>query len=582
MENKNCQNCKKDFNIEADDFSFYEKIGVPAPTFCPECRFVQRYAFRNNIRLYKRDCDLCNTSIVSMYSSEKPFPVYCKACFFSDKWDADTYGMEYDFAKPFFEQWDQLCRVTPRLALIGTNQINSDYTNHTTNCKNSYLSFSLGASEDCYYCGPQNVRDKNCVSISTTRDSEWGYNLIDCEHCYRVSFAQNCSNCINSTLLYNCSNCQECVGCVNLRNCSYYIFNVQYSKDEYAKKIKELKLESWENFQNAKKEFDQIVKSSIHRFANIINSVGVTGDNIINSKNCKECFEVFDSENSKFCVFGNASKDCYDVNHTYPSAELCYQSNAPISSSQIFFSCFTYANCLNLWYSDGCYTTKNCFGSISLRNKSYVILNKIYSKEEYDIMVDKIKEQMKVLPYTDKNGLKYSFGDFFPMELSPFAYNESVAQDYFSLSKQEILERNLSWKDQEEKNYKITIFNKDIPDSLNDVSDAYTKETFECAHKNTCTDNCTNAFRIMPDELIVYKKLNIPLPRLCPNCRNKERTNIKNPFKLWHRKCMNEGCSNEFETSYPPERADSSSVRAGSPERAEIIYCESCYLSEIM
>jgi RNA polymerase subunit RPABC4/transcription elongation factor Spt4 len=38
METKNCQNCKKDFNIEPDDFSFYEKMKVPVPTWCPECR----------------------------------------------------------------------------------------------------------------------------------------------------------------------------------------------------------------------------------------------------------------------------------------------------------------------------------------------------------------------------------------------------------------------------------------------------------------------------------------------------------------------------------------------------------------
>jgi len=41
-ETKNCQNCKKDFTIEQDDFSFYEKIKVPPPTFCPECRYKRR------------------------------------------------------------------------------------------------------------------------------------------------------------------------------------------------------------------------------------------------------------------------------------------------------------------------------------------------------------------------------------------------------------------------------------------------------------------------------------------------------------------------------------------------------------
>ena len=34
-ETKNCQNCHTNFVIVPDDFSFYEKIKVPTPTFCP-------------------------------------------------------------------------------------------------------------------------------------------------------------------------------------------------------------------------------------------------------------------------------------------------------------------------------------------------------------------------------------------------------------------------------------------------------------------------------------------------------------------------------------------------------------------
>lgn len=32
-ETKICQNCKKDFTIDPEDFKFYEKIKVPSPTF---------------------------------------------------------------------------------------------------------------------------------------------------------------------------------------------------------------------------------------------------------------------------------------------------------------------------------------------------------------------------------------------------------------------------------------------------------------------------------------------------------------------------------------------------------------------
>ncbi len=47
-ENKICQNCQKDFKIESEDFNFYEKIKVPTPTWCPECRMIRRFLIRDS------------------------------------------------------------------------------------------------------------------------------------------------------------------------------------------------------------------------------------------------------------------------------------------------------------------------------------------------------------------------------------------------------------------------------------------------------------------------------------------------------------------------------------------------------
>ncbi|MCX6723092.1 MAG: hypothetical protein NT094_03415 [Candidatus Staskawiczbacteria bacterium] len=105
---KQCQNCKQDFIIEPDDFTFYEKIKVSAPTFCSECRLQRRLTFRNERNLYHHKCGLCDKSIVSMYSSDKPFPVYCHDCWWSDKWSPFSYGRDYDWNKSFFEQFKEL------------------------------------------------------------------------------------------------------------------------------------------------------------------------------------------------------------------------------------------------------------------------------------------------------------------------------------------------------------------------------------------------------------------------------------------------------------------------------------------
>src|SRR3989344_4931716 len=104
-ETKTCQNCKTSFIIEPDDFAFYEKIKVPPPTWCPECRNIRRMAWREDHTLYRDTCKLCGKSIISVYAPDGPFIVYCRSCWNSDKWDPLQYGREYDFSRPFFKQY---------------------------------------------------------------------------------------------------------------------------------------------------------------------------------------------------------------------------------------------------------------------------------------------------------------------------------------------------------------------------------------------------------------------------------------------------------------------------------------------
>ncbi len=145
---------------------------------------------------------------------------------------------------------------------------------------------------------------------------------------------------------------------------------------------------------------------------------------------------------------------------------------------------------------------------------------------------------------------------------------QKVRWEYFPLNKEEALKQGYKWKDKEERNYVIDIKNEDIPNDIKDVKEDILGKVIECEHKGECNEQCTEAFKIISDELTFYKRMNLPLPHLCPNCRHYQRLKQRNPLKLWHRKCMHEGCNNEFETSY-------------APERPEIIYCEQCYNREV-
>src|SRR3990167_9400503 len=151
QETKNCQNCKKDFTIESEDFNFYEKIKVPPPTRCFECRQQRRYAWRNERTLYRRNCDLCKKSTVTIYSPNKPYKVYCNECWWGDGWDQASYGRDFDFSRPFFEQFAELQHDVPRMALLNKNSVNSEYTNHAGDNKNVYLTFGSFYNENIFY-----------------------------------------------------------------------------------------------------------------------------------------------------------------------------------------------------------------------------------------------------------------------------------------------------------------------------------------------------------------------------------------------------------------------------------------------
>ena len=570
-----CQNCKDNFTIEPEDFNFYEKMQVPAPTFCPECRLQRRLVWRNERSLYRRKCELCGQNIISMYSPESPFSVYCHECWWGDGWDSLKYGRDYNFSKPFFEQFKELMLRVPRANLIQKDVVNSPYTNWPAHIKNSYLVFGGHDIEDSAYISLRSHFLKQCFDVSYSYSSELCYQCINVSKCYALAFSEDCEGCHNSFFLYDCRNCSDCFSCVGLRNKLYHIFNKPYSKEEYKKELEKLDIKNYESLQNLSAKFHKLLLTIPRKYAMIIQSVNVTGDDIAKAKNCHNCFSVsIDMEDCAWLWLLDRTKDSYDVSVGY-LLERGYEGLSMLEGQRMQMSVVSWGN-YDVTYVDNCHDSANLFGCEGIRNKQYCILNKQYTKEEYEKLMPKIIEHMNTMPYVDKKGRVYKFGEFFPVELSPSAYNETIAEEYFPLTKEEAVSQGYTWKDPEEKNYKITISTENIPDYIKDVSDEILEEIIECAHKGKCNEQCTEAFKIIPDELTFYRRLSLPLPRLCPNCRHYQRLKQRNPLKLWHRTCMcekkhahHEGlCDIEFETSY-------------APDRPEIVYCEKCYQQEV-
>ena len=569
METRNCQNCKNDFEITPDDFGFYEKIKVPPPTWCPECRAVRRLSFRNTRSLYRRDCDLCKRNITAMYHADDPAPVYCNTCWNGDGWDIYAHATDIDWSKPFFVQWYELYKKVPRFSAWHTQPlVNSEYTNVAVNVKNCYLTYSVTSSEDIRY-SENTDKCKQCLDSLYLTECEQCYECIDGFKNYNSSYVVQSKNCMDSWFLFDCANCSNCFMSSNLRNKSYVFNNQQLSKDEYIRKISELKTTNESELQALREEFAGLCKSAIHRYADVISSDNSTGNHIINSKNIRNSYGVVNSENIKNSIrVIDHSKDSQDV-YGMASGELVYDcATVSYNVHNTAFSLMCNNGIIDTFYSAYCVGVSNVFGCVGLKKTSYCILNKQYTKEEYEKFVPKIIEHMNTMPYIDAKGRVYKYGEFFPVEFSLYYLNETIAFDLYSPTKDKAIDEGYVWKVPDPKEYQISIEVKDLPDSISDVVDDITAEIIGCAHGQNCEHQCTKGFRILPDDLAFYRKHKLPLPRLCVNCRHYERLAKREPAKLWHRKCMKDGCTNEFETSYAPDR----------PEK---VYCERCYQQEV-
>lgn len=578
-ETKTCQNCRSDFVIESEDFAFYDKIKVPPPTFCPECRMQRRFAWRNEQHLYRRTCGLTGKEVISCFAPDSNTVVYDREEWWTDKWDATEYGREYDFSKPFFEQWRELFSVVPHPAVFNGKTVNSPYSNYIGEFKDAYLVSASWTGENVTYANRTHTC-KDCMDMYLSSDCERSYGNVGSVKLYKTFFARDSENCSDSFFLYDCKNCTSCIGCVNLRNRSYCIFNQQYSKEEYQQKLKELKLDTWTGLNAAREKFDALQTRAIHKFANILNSQNCTGDVISNSSNCENCFGMFhEARDSKHTMnAGYNAHELYDCYGIGDSAELFYEMyDSGVQGVRCLFGATVWSSS-DTQYSFNCHNCKDCFGCIGLRKKQYCILNKQYSKEEYEELLPKIIEHMNSMPYRGGKDREYRYGEFFPMELSPFGYNHTVGQNYFPLSKETVLAQKYRWQEEEPSKYNATLKAQDMPDSILETDPEIVKEIIECMQ-------CKSVYRILAKEYDFLRNAGVALPRFCFECRHQNRFRQVNFPRLYHRQCMCDyqiypnstkhahhsagRCPNEFETSY-------------DPGRFRVIYCEACYQSEVI
>jgi len=564
METKNCQNCKKNFIIEPDDFLFYEKIKVPPPTWCPECRFMRRLSFLNWFTLYKRECDSCHLGMISTIREDNPLKVFCAKCWWADNWDGTEYGQDYDETRPFLEQMLELRNKSTFMSneSLYSSLVNSPYVNAAAYQKDCFMVFNADYGERTAYCMVY-AHINECLD---------GYRLKNCELCYECTGMYKSYHCIYSEELDSCTDvyfsracfgCTDCFGCINLRNKSYSIFNEQYTKEEYFEKLKSFRLDTIKGIESARKESYEFWMKNPQRAVqgNGLN-VNTTGDFVYESKNAKDGYMISGAEDSRYVqmLTMGPTKNCYDYTNWGNNAENLYECltvGEGASGNKFCVQCWP--NAIDNEYCIYTIQSKDCFGCVNLKRKQYCILNKEYSKEEYFKLKERIIADMKVNPYIDSVGRIWGYGEQLPFNFSPFAYNETMAQYYFPLTETEAERNNMTWYNSPESNHEISMKSENLPKDTSSVSNDILKEIIECT-------DCGKGYKFNEIELMLYKKIKVPLTTRCWKCRFKRRFDRVNKPNLYDRKCPK--CEADIKTSY-------------APDRPEIVYCESCYQQEV-
>jgi hypothetical protein len=635
IETKICKHCSCPFNITDKDLEFYEKVSpvfqnrnnvipaktgiyknekihfddselnsewqknelvkdlwngkikylIPDPTLCPDCRQQRRLSFMNERNLYKNTCFSCWDNIVSRFNTECWLTIFCSKCWLSDKRNMLEKWKDMDFSKPFFQQIEELIRETPfeNMAWSEENVANNaKYTNHTGDIKDSYLVFESDFVENCYY-SRWLKKSNNLVDCLICSNSEYLYECVGIEKSYKLFYSFDCIGCNDSYFLKNCNWCSFCIWCTNLNNKKYFIFNKEKTKEEFEEISRKLQ---WYDFlASFTKKFYENFSQSPHLGNRIINSENCNWDYIINSKNCWDCYDIIECQDLKYCQEITYSSDLMDISMYWSNSSYMYEwiSVWRYSKDLLFsFSCWKWEKNL---YCFEVKKSKNCFGCVNLKWQEYCILNKQYSKEAYEKLVPKIIEHMQKT---------WEWWEFFPSYMSCFWYNETLAQEYFPLSREKVLchpefisgslkgklpnydsETSSEWQEKE-KFKKWEIFNwsdyeapfpkvekiipaSKLPENISEIPDDILNWAIEC-------EITKKPFKIIPQELEFYRKHNLPIPRRHPDQRHLDRMRLRNPRKLFTRKC--DKCGKDIQTTYPPERS-------------EIVYCESCYNKEI-
>lgn len=452
--------------------------------------YLKEIVSRYNLNLYKRDW------IITPYNPDFKWKLVSLQEFEKLRSDYDKLWVDYDFNLNFWENYRILFDKISysAFALWWVNE-NSNYGYNVFYVKNCYISFEICFSENVAYS--VNVKD-NCKEIYNSvmiwDGSENIYQSSWIFKSYKIFYSNFIFDSNNIWFSSNLAWCSECLFCSDLQNQSYCIKNKQYSEEEY-KKLKE------ELFLAKNKFLDFYRNLKVEKWMLI--SENCSWKFIVKSNNIENWSFIYNINNWRNIVFAWTAEwnvNFFDSASCWSPRWNDYYWVIGAWTWDNYFCSYDVVWWTNIYYSNYLEDCSFCIWCIWLKNKSYCILNKQYTKQQWYELADKIFSQM------EKDWILWNF---FPWNFNPFYFNDTAAyllDDTFT--KEEVAKDWYLWR-----NEKIKV---DIPENTEIVNtnDLDVLNYNESILKKVIVDSSWNHFRIVKMEYDFLKKHNLPLPEI--------------------------------------------------------------------
>ncbi len=468
----------------------------------PWKKFIKEIASYYWIVLHKNDW------FISKYPKSERIWKIVKTIEYEDIRENFTkYWVDYDFSKNIFENIRLLKQKTefPNLSTYGWAE-NCDFADTTHNTKNAYLSF--GATWD-----NENILYSSCIKwkcvnvFNSVMAWDCSENIYFCNWIikwYKIFYSKFIMNSNNIWFSRNLNWCSECIFCDSLDNKKYCIKNKQLDEKTY--------FEEKEKILKNKKSFLDIYNKIPTDWKNFW-STDVEWNFIVNSQNVSNWHFAYQVKNwNNLVIVWSTSKWCenmFDI-FTWGSG---YSSDmywcCSVWTTQNIYIWESIGMSSNIYYSFNIQDCSFCLWCIWLKNKSFCILNKQYSKEEWYELADKIFFQME---------RDWILWEFFPWSLNPLYFNDTMA--YLiddSFTKEEVEKDGYMWR---EENIKVDILDwvdfisVEKLDKYQWYDENWNWQIDKEVLKKVIKDENWNIYKIVPIEYDFLIKHSLPLPEI--------------------------------------------------------------------